>query len=98
MNNFDLSKCKPFDAKAAMEGKPVVNRLGEKRIVLTVSKPGPYPVVSCDENGNGILTNTIKGAFTLVADCTSENDLFMAPETVTVWVNIYKNFDGSIEL
>ena len=89
MNNFDLSKCKPFDAKAAMEGKPVVNRLGEKRIVISISKPGEYPVVAYNEKGH-IFTNTIHG-YDLDSKTPSDGDLFMAPETITVWVNIYRN-------
>lgn len=92
MSNFDLSKCKPFDAKAAMEGKPVVNRMGEKRIVISISKPGGYPVVAYNEKGH-IFTNTIDG---YDQDCKtpSDGDLFMAPETITVWVNLYKYGNG----
>ena len=76
-----------------MEGKPVVNRLGTARIVLTIDKPVPYPIVTCDEYGNNVSCNTIKGTHTLVIDDISDQDLFMAPETITVWVNVYKDKD-----
>lgn len=80
---------KPFNLEQALAGKPVVTLEGTK-IIHIHHMPmvgGWAKVVAVDENGIVRLYDE-QGAAIPMAD--RSLGLFMAPETVTVWLNIYK--------
>lgn len=86
---------KPFDLDAALAGKPVVTRDGSKvdQIILFPERV-IYPVVVHIEgydsiyqlSKNGIVDPFQKFPYGAKR---SQFDLFMAPTTVTKWVNLY---------
>lgn len=85
---------KPFDLEAAKAGKPLVTRDGRKvtdfkhfetmagnEVCIAVFDGGEYEWYK--KNGRYLLHDEHR------------NDLFMAPEEVTVWVNVYKSQSNS---
>jgi hypothetical protein len=79
---------KPFDLKKAMAGERVMTRCGRQVSeihYLRTLKTG-YPVVAVVEGG--LWAFTLGGNFHNDG-VESENDLVMAPEKRTVWLNIY---------
>ena len=98
---------KPFDLEAAKAGKKVITRDGKAvRIVCFDLKREAFPILALVCNGSKgaspedagteecVHTYTKKGAFRLRGE--SSVDLFMAPETVVKWANIYP--DGTANL
>ena len=80
---------KPFDLKLALEGKPVITRDGKEvtQLILFNDTDANYPLLAVIDNK--IKSFTKDGLSNLsYSTC---NDLFMAPDKVTKWVNIYKN-------
>lgn len=81
---------KPFNLEAAKAGKPVITRDGrEARIICFDRKDRDFPLVAvCDVEGGGgeavyCCDKDGRPAF-------HKNPLlFMKPETVTRWVNVY---------
>jgi hypothetical protein len=85
--------CKPFNLQEALEGKPVVTRDGRK-VKIAGYKPNAQPM-------HKIVGWANSGSRSWQEDGTfngTENhpaDLFMAPETMDVWVVVYE-FDGKL--
>lgn len=83
---------KPFNLEQALSGKPVVRRDGVK-IVQLVHMPTASTmymrIIAVDENG---YQKFYDESGTPVGSMESDRQLqlLMAPETVTVWMNIYK--------
>jgi hypothetical protein len=81
---------KPFNLEAALAGKKVVTRSGKVADILTYYKQSPKPqklLAVVDFAPNLFADN---GKFHLEENRESGLDLFMAPEIVTRWVNVYK--------
>lgn len=80
------TKLKPFDLAAALEGKKVITRNGKvlEDLYYFKSATREYPFYAQIE---GIVCSfSLKGKYRSEE---SDYDLFMAPETVTKWVNVY---------
>lgn len=85
-----------FNLERALAGDPVVRRDGVKVSEVLRFKGGNVlkPVVSLAENGGFFLHNEDGKLF---EDAVDLRDLFMAPKTKTIWVNLY-NFPKADEL
>ncbi|MEO7048744.1 MAG: hypothetical protein ABI091_25810 [Ferruginibacter sp.] len=86
------TKLKPFYLAAALEGKKVIYRKGEEVKDYHYFKNAKGPFVIFTETGGEIKSHTIDGG--LFQEVDSPYDLFMAPETVTKWVNVYHGKNG----
>lgn len=89
---------KPFNLEAAIAGEKVITRDGREVFQFCYFKnmDTAYPVFASYRNDYGIdVTSsfTSDGMYTVRGE--SPNDLFMAPKTVELWANLYKNLDGS---
>jgi hypothetical protein len=93
---FDIKKCKPFDLEKAMAGDPVVMRNGTPYKFGAYNKDarGDAKLIGWDNDGFA-YTHLANGNF-LNGDNESDNDLFMAPKTRTVYVNFAKYESGNI--
>lgn len=80
--------CKPFDLQKALAGEKVVNRSGKEIKGINWTK---YPIEDAYRD-----TYTLRGK--LVDGTDSLYDLFMAPKTKTVWINIYKRHNSPYHL
>lgn len=86
---------KPFDLAAALAGAPVVTRDGRKVLQLA-----HFPEASPDIGlvilfeGSSTL-NTRREDGTRFNGNDSSMDLFMAPVKQTVWVNMYRDLNGT---
>lgn len=94
--NSDRPQRIPFNLERALAGDTVVRRDGVKVSEVLRFKGGNIskPVISLSENG-GFFLHTEDGK--LFGDSVDQRDLFMAPKTKTVWVNLY-NFPHPSEL
>lgn len=83
---------KPFDLEAAKLGKPLVTRDGRPaRFVAHVPEATPaYQVVAFIEGNPQVTSHFIDGK--MHDRFNSAGDLLMAPDTETVWVNIYQTY------
>ena len=92
MEQFSLSKY------LKNPSRKVITRNGRNvRIICTDKKGYEYPIVALIENKlegfEGVLYYTKDGEY--IANESSDNDLFFAPEKHEGWVNIYKSkYDG----
>lgn len=87
------TKLKPFDLEAALNGAGVVTRSGKQvseLVYLKTIRNSNYKVLASIDGE--LETYSDKGAYH--GDISSEFDLFMKPQQVTKWVNIYKNSSG----
>lgn len=86
--NSDQPQRISFNLERALAGDPVVRRDGVKVSEVLRFKGGNVlkPVVSLSENGGFFLHNEDGKLF---GDEPDMRDLFMAPKTKTVWVNLY---------
>ena len=86
-------KLKPFDLEAALNGAEVVTRSGKQVSELVYLKTIEHPtyrvIASID---GGLETYSEQGTYH--KDISSELDLFMKPQQVTKWVNIYSTKSG----
>ncbi len=86
------TKLKPFDLEAALNGAAVVTRDGKKVTEVVVLKNTFY--------GKNVLALINNGLYSFKQDGKAEedaehsNDLFMKPQQVTKWVNIYSTKSG----
>ena len=90
MEQFSLEKY------LANPSRKVVTRDGRNvRIICTDKKGYEYPIVALIENKlegfEGVLYYTKDGEY--IANESSMNDLFFAPERHKGWINIYRNED-----
>lgn len=87
------NKLKPFDLEAALNGAEVVTRSGKQVSELvylkTIRNPN-YKVIA--SIGGGLETYSEQGTYH--SDVSSELDLFMKPQQLTKWVNIYEDSSG----
>jgi hypothetical protein len=81
---------KPFNLEEALAGKPVQTRDGRKvtEIVHLKTIDVTYPIIA--------VVDKTPVAYTMVgrewqSGADSRGDLFMAPEIVTKWGNVYQN-------
>src|SRR6478609_7594160 len=81
-NNFDISKCKPFDLERAINGDEVVAYDGTKFRYCGHSD-------ECYNEDNIIGFIFFEGKERWAAF--KYSDLFMLPKEKVVWVNVYKN-------
>lgn len=80
---------KKFDLQAALSGKPVVTRDGQKVLrIVHFPEMAPFPVRVLLEGGRCLEEYTAEGHF-YGADEPSSEDLFMASEKKEAWINIY---------
>jgi hypothetical protein len=86
-----LNQMKPFDLEAAKAGKKVVTRDGKPVEILKWDMDGVYPIVACVNNSD-VYTFGENGSELFGIE--SEDDLFMAAETVELWVNVYYSISG----
>lgn len=84
---------KPFDLQKALAGDKVVTRDG--RAVISV-RYARYPLIVV-VSGETLYGCTETGRY-YENQLSNEKDLFMAPKTKTVWVNIYMKPNGTISL
>lgn len=85
---------KPFNLALAIAGKSVVNRDGEKviRIVhVPEAKDKSYKVMVVNKNGLAYFVGEDGAYFNTGVQHPA--DLFMAPITHHVWINVWKNHD-----
>lgn len=82
---------KPFDLQKALAGEPVITRSGKKIVDIYHFKysGSTFSVLATIEGSNSEACYTVDGKYHLL-DAEHKNDLFMAPEKKTVWVNISK--------
>jgi len=87
---------KPFNIEAAKAGSPVVMRNGirVKRFLAFDWGSSGYPILLSYLDDRGVektAAYTIKGEFNLHGSCDGgEWDLFMVPQTITRWINVYR--------
>ena len=86
-------KLKPFDLEAALNGAEVVTRDGKKVTEVVVLKNTFYGKNVLALINNGLYSFKQDGKFE--EDAEHFNDLFMKPQQVTKWVNIYKLASGN---
>jgi hypothetical protein len=81
------TKLKPFDLAAALEGKKIITRSGKilEDFHYFKSYKGDCPIYGTID---GSICSFYLGGKYCSRDV-SDYDLFMAPETVTKWVNVY---------
>ena len=87
------TKLKPFDLEAALNGAEVVTRSGKQvseLVYLKTIRNSNYKVLASIDGE--LETYSDKGAYH--SDISSEFDLFMKPQQVTKWVNIYSTKSG----
>lgn len=86
---------KPFDLAQAKAGKPVITRDGRPaRIVCFDRKQNGFPLFGFSgESDERVYSWTLDGKY--YGNGESPEDLFMAPEEKTVWVNLYRDYMGS---
>jgi hypothetical protein len=85
-------KLKPFDLEAALNGAAVVTRDGEKVTEVVILKNKYH-----GKNVFALINSTLywfnqDGRIYEAVECS--NDLFMKPQQVTKWVNIYSTKSG----
>jgi hypothetical protein len=82
------TKLKPFDLASALEGKKVITRSGKflEDFHYFKSYKGDCPIYGTIDGS--ICSFYLVGKYSTIGE--SAYDLFMAPETVTKWVNIYR--------
>jgi hypothetical protein len=89
---------KEFNLLQALEGKPVITRDGKK--VTQITKFDDVTITKYSICGvvEGSLENwNINGEYNVMKDTIDSLDLFMAEETKTIWINVWKHFkDGSL--
>ena len=83
---------KLFNLSEALAGKPVVTRDGRKVTELHHFKTANEPDRIIAVIGGVAIRFYEEGNY--LSSSEHENDLFMAPETVTKWINIYDGHDG----
>lgn len=82
---------KPFNLEEALAGKPVVTRDGNKVTQLHLFDiDSQYPLYGVVETSVWKFTKNGKP----VGYSGNKYELFMAPEKVTKWVNVYKTENG----
>lgn len=81
-------KLKPFNLEEALNGAKVVTRDGREVKQLTFFETkSPFPLIGvCD---NGFMSSWQKNGINNTESSISENDLFIAVETQSVWANVY---------
>lgn len=84
---------KPFNLEEALAGKPICTRKGlPARILDTNLKGRTHPIVVAILSGDGC--EYVRGYAKdgkLFSTLETEDDLVMAPQKRTGWINIYKN-------
>ena len=84
-----MSNLKPFNLERALAGDPVVTRNGRP-----VTQIHNFSVADDPYSLRGVVDETIKARTPIMGKAwltgaESAMDLFMAPKTRTVWVNLY---------
>ena len=86
---------KPFNLEEALAGKPVVTRGGRKVTEIyhfKTANQDQFPITAIiDKEKFGY---DLSGHF--MGSGETEYDLFMAPETLQVFINVYKEKDGHV--
>lgn len=92
---MDTTKLKPFNLERALAGDPVVTRIGAQVHNIAHFPSAHYGriVAQIDDDNNPPSLFYPDGSYSNGG--TSVNDLFMAPKTRTVWVNLYITTDGN---
>lgn len=83
---------KPFDLQKALAGHKVVTRGGDEvTIVGAIEDGGPLPVLGRIEAPDSHSADSwrLDGGYFSNADEESVNDLFMASEPKSGWINVY---------
>ena len=84
---------KPFNLEQAKAGKPLVTRDGRKARYLGVLEAAlRLPLIAAVSNASGseqAVMFTIDGNYCLDRPLEHCNDLFMEPEVVTKWINVF---------
>jgi|SRR6478752_9365268 len=95
---------KPFDLEKALAGHPLVTRDGRKVLdfhYFKVMTQYRFPIYAAIENIGGsypyFTQFDIEGSEHSGIE-ESQNDLFLASTKKTYWMNIYKDWNGSIIL
>ena len=86
---------KPFNLKAAKEGKPVCTRDGRKARIICFDRKFyhdgyNYPIVAMVNHNDNELVHAYTQDGLLVGNMEGELDLMMLPEKKEGWVNVYK--------
>jgi hypothetical protein len=84
---------KEFDLERAKAGDPVIQRNGlPARIVCFDVKNDNYPliVVRTEDIGEESFSSYTESGKLWLGDDKSHRDLFMAPQKITYWYNLYK--------
>jgi len=82
---------KPFNLEEALAGKPVVTRSGDpvtQIVKFDIKNNIPYSIAAI-HNGH-ICTWTYEGIFNFFIDTQNDMDLFMAPESKFIWINLWQ--------
>ena len=80
---------RPFDLEAAKAGAPLVTRDGRPaKFIAHVGEAHPSQRLLVLIDGV-VLTKFENGKYASSPAHVSDNDLFMAPKTRTVWLNLY---------
>lgn len=91
---------KPFNLEEAKAGKPVCTTNGLPARILCFDKAkGDYPIVALIQDTAGkefAESYTSAGKYYYDGRISEERDLFMAPTSKTVWVNLYRNHAGKV--
>lgn len=95
--NSALPERHPFNLQHALAGDPVVRRDGVSVLEVLRFKSGNVlkPVISLSENGE---THRHYEDGSMSRECATHDDLFMAPDTKTVYRLAFRNLQGDIEL
>lgn len=90
---MNTTSLKPFDLEKALAGDPVITRDGNRVLELHLFKSlklNDNLLVVIDDNSYKTLSYYPNGKFRLERN--SCEDLFMAHQSKTFWVNVYGNF------
>lgn len=86
---------KPFSLEEAKAGKPVCTRDGRDARIICFDKKGDYhPIVALVDYGNSELVCSYDTAGRIKADGQYDDDLMMATENKSGWINMYKETEG----
>lgn len=84
---------RPFDLEAAKAGKPVITREGNPVRLVCFDMQRDQPILGLIKNGTGkeeVNSWGSNGSY-WHDNSGSGNDLLMAPEEITLWINLYKS-------
>lgn len=85
---------RPFNLQEALAGKPVITRDGRKVTEIYHLKTATVGVQSVLFIVDGYVESCNTDGRYSTKDCSY--DLFMAPESIEVWVNVWRGNDGKV--